>query len=221
MRSARRASQIAAAMGRVGDAPAGCSRCPARGEARRVGSSAHRAALLPGRGRCGPPGSCLYLMWLIKSGGAANSEDGPDVTPGSEPFRGLRFFKAHPFPVVDRGARPGPCCNVGKGAAVRLMRRKCCGRWVLRWVWWAGLPTTHGLASAKPTRAVAIRRRIRALYGNQIRRTCVRRVGPAKSPPRGGASAMRGPLRGCSARLCPGRGCCGPPGWCRFATKAH
>ena len=26
-------------------------------------------------------------------GGAANSEDGPDVTPGSEPFRGLRFSR--------------------------------------------------------------------------------------------------------------------------------
>ena len=53
-------------------------------------------------------------------GGAANSEGGPDATPGSEPFRGLRLVRAHPFPVGDRGAKPDRVLQRGARCRVKV-----------------------------------------------------------------------------------------------------
>jgi hypothetical protein len=84
--------------------------------------------------------ACIWCSSLKVA--AANSENGPDVTPGPEPFRGLRFVRAHPFPRMVGVPSPTVCCNTDKPAALRLMRGKWCGRWVLRggrW-WWSFLP---------------------------------------------------------------------------------
>ncbi len=42
------------------------------------------------------------------------------MSPGSEPFRGLRGVNAHPFPRVGRGARPGLVLQRGRNCRVKV-----------------------------------------------------------------------------------------------------